>query len=130
MKPDAALLKEILDRVADAGYSHSSVGVDDLQISGVPEDKLQYHVEHLIEEGYLAGQIIRQFGGDDVVLIERMTDKGALLLETTENPEFLEWVKSETGKAFGDLMARGVQSGAAIGWALAKQWLADKGITL
>ncbi len=131
MKPDAALLKEILDRVASVGYSRSSVDVDALRISDVPKDKLQYHVEHLIKEGYLDGLVERSYGVNETdILIQRMTDKGALLLETTENPEFLEWVKSETGKAFGDLMARGVQSSAAIGWALAKQWLADKGITL
>ena len=129
MKPDAALLKEVLDCVANVGYSRKLVGVNDLQISDVPEDKLKYHVKHLIEENYLDGQVISDFSGE-TVLIQRMTDKGALLLETTEAPEFLDWVKSKTGEAFGDLMARGVQSSAAIGWALAKQWLADRGIAL
>ncbi len=130
MKPDAALLKEIMDHVANVGYSREEIGIENLGIEDVPTDKLNYHVVHLIEEGYLRGKIKTFPDGYKSILIERMTDKGALLLETTENPRFLEWVKSNTGSAFGDLLQGGVQGSAALAWGLAKQWLAENGVKL
>ena len=126
MKPEAALLKEILEHVSNVGYQNRPMEMKFEENESM--NKRKYHVQHLIKEGYLEGQIFGFTDGSSEILVERMTDKGALVLDTTKNPEFLDWVKKNTGSAFGDLMKGAVSGTASLAWALVKQWLATKGV--
>ena len=121
-------MKEILECVANVGYAKDKIDIKDLKLSDeISKSKINYHVKHLIKEDYLGGDIIETHGAT-LISITRMTDKGTLLINTTKNPKFLEWVKTQTGDTFGDLMKDSVKGSASIAWALAKQWLTTQGI--
>ena len=57
MRIDAGLLKDILEELAEVGYSRRPVAAEQINIGNVPKDKLEFHVVHLIKEGYLDGDI-------------------------------------------------------------------------
>lgn len=129
MKIEAAVLLNLLETLENIGYSYHQVNIDNLSIDqDIPKDKLNYHAIHLIKEGYLEGNIVTLDSGQHLVSITRITDKGNELLKATENPVFLEWVKSQTGNIFGDLLKGGVKGGASLAWELLKQWLSTNGI--
>jgi hypothetical protein len=124
MRIDAGLLKDILEQAADHGYSGRSMGIDQIKLEDVPKDKLEFHVVHLIKEGYFEGVAYQNWGRD--LQIDRITDKGMLLLNAVESSAFQKWVKEKSGEAADTLW----KTSAGMMWAYVKQWLAEKGLSL
>lgn len=127
MRIDAGLLKDILEVIADSGYSRSSINSDEIEFEGVPEDKLNYHLLHLVDEDYLDADLVDDFDSDrSVVMVTRITDKGMLMLNTVESSAFQKWVKEQSGEAAETLW----KTSAGIAWAYAREWLAKNGLHL
>jgi hypothetical protein len=128
MRIDASLLKEILEALADHGYPRHSLEVREIKVEAdVPRDKLEFHFVHLIKEHYLDGSIMGLEGATaQLIFIDRITDKGMLMLNAVESSAFKKWVKEQSGEAAEALW----KTSAGIMWAYAKQWLAERGLRL
>ena len=60
------------------------------------------------------------------LVVERITDKGMLMLDTVESGVFKDWIKERSGET-AEALWRG---SAGLAWAYAKRFLEEKGLHL
>lgn len=84
MRLDATLIKEILLKIEDKPID-SFVDLSFFEMEGYSQDQIRYHLEKLIQAGYVKGQ--RNHQG---LFIEDLTWEGHHFLATLRNDSFMK----------------------------------------
>lgn len=90
MKRDLELIKKLLEKIELV----SNVYDNELEIEGYESDEILFHIDLLIEAGYVKGNISQDAGNEIIgAFIERLSWEGYEFLELTRNNTI--WEKSK-----------------------------------
>lgn len=120
MRLDKDLIRKILLAV-EASDRTPGQGVD-IEIEGVSDEEVGYHVLLLSEAGYLVAEDIGHLAEDLAFEVQRLTFDGHELLDTMRDPE----VWSRTKGALSKVGAGGLQLAFEIGKAMVRKVLVER----